>query len=234
MLSTSLAALSLLSSTVTAETVLGVYMFHRHGDRTAKLTPPANLTDLGYQEVWTSGDYYRSRYIASDATSKIHGINTDVVKQAQISVSAPADTVLQNSATGFLQGLYPPVGNTLGTQTLANGTNVTSPLNGYQLIPISLVSSGTGSEDNGWLQSASGCGAAITSSNEYFYSDEYNSLFSSTQDFYSTIAPIVNGTYSASQVNYKNAYTSMFCIPSLSKTLLNHPANHPHHQSTIS
>ncbi|KAL1296522.1 hypothetical protein AAFC00_000031 [Neodothiora populina] len=206
MLAKALVPLSLLSSAVTAETVLGVYMFHRHGDRTSKSTPPANLTDLGYYEVHTSGDYYRSRYIAADATSKIQGMNTDIVKQSQISVSAPADTVLQNSATGFLQGLYPPVGNTLATQTLRNGTNVTTPLNGYQLIPLSLVTSGTGSEDNGWLQSASGCNAAVTSSNNYFYSTEYNELLSSTQEFYDSITPVVNRTFNESQMSYKNAY----------------------------
>jgi len=92
MLSKSLVALSLLSSSVSAETVLGVYMFHRHGDRTPKALAPANLTDLGYQQVYSSGDYYRSRYIDSDADHKILGMNTDIVKQSQISASAPSDT----------------------------------------------------------------------------------------------------------------------------------------------
>jgi len=206
MLSSAILSAALLPA-VSAETVLGVYMFHRHGDRTAKMTPPANLTNLGYQEVFTSGDYYRNRYVASNATSPILGINDDIVKQSQLAVSAPADTVLQNSATGFLQGLYPPVGASLGTQTLRNDTNVTSPLQGYQLIPISLVSSGTGSEDNGWLQSASGCGAATTSSNEYFSSTPYMDLLSSTQDFYNGLSPVINGTFSSSQTSFKNAYT---------------------------
>lgn len=94
------------AQTQTNETVLGVYMFHRHGDRTSKMTPPANLTDLGYLQVYTSGQYYRNRYIASDATYRINGVNSDLVKQSQIEVSAPDDTVLQNSAVGFLQGLY--------------------------------------------------------------------------------------------------------------------------------
>ena len=210
MLSKYLSTLSLLSSSVTAETVLGVYMFHRHGDRTPKALAPANLTDLGYQEVYTSGDYYRSRYIASDAEYKIYGINTDIVKQTQISVSSGADTVLQNSATGFLQGLYPPVGDALGTQTLANGTNVTSPLNGYQLIPVGLVSSGSGNEGSAWLQGASGCASATSSSNEYFSTSDYTNLLHSTQDFYNDLIPVINGTFSASQTSFKNAYTSKY------------------------
>lgn len=91
-MSKSFVALSLLSSSVSAETVLGVYMFHRHGDRTPKSLAPANLTDLGYSQVYTSGDYYRSRYISTESDLRIYGMNTDIVKQAQISASAPSDT----------------------------------------------------------------------------------------------------------------------------------------------
>ncbi|KAK3112886.1 hypothetical protein LTR53_010361 [Teratosphaeriaceae sp. CCFEE 6253] len=195
------------AQTSSSETVLGVYMFHRHGDRTAKSTPPANLTDLGYQEVYTSGEYYRNRYIASDATYRINGMDADLVKQSQIAVSAPADTVLQNSATGFLQALYPPVGTDLDTETLRNGTVVTSPMEGYQLIPISLVTSGSGSEDNSWLQSASGCAAAVISSNNYFTSAEYMGLLNSTHDLYQSIVPAINGTFNSSTSSFKNAYT---------------------------
>lgn len=190
------------------ENVLGVYMFHRHGDRTAKSTPPANLTDLGYQEVYTSGQYYRNRYVASDASLRINGLNSDIVKQSQIAVSAPDDTVLQNSAMGFLQGLYPPVGETLGSETLRNGTDVDSPLNGYQLIPVGEVSTGSGSEDNSWLQSAQGCSAATVSSNNYFLSKQYQDLLASTQDFYDSISPVINQTFNSSQASFKNAYTS--------------------------
>ncbi|TKA67381.1 hypothetical protein B0A49_09780 [Cryomyces minteri] len=199
-------SLSLLPLSHTAETVLGVYMFHRHGDRTPKSTPPANLTALGYSQVYTSGQYYRKRYIAANAALKINGINTDIVKQSQIAVSAPSDVVLQNSAQAFLQGLYPPVGSALGTQTLRNGTNVTAPLNGYQLIPVALVTSGSGSEDNGWLQDASNCAIAETSSNNYFSSAEYQATLAATNDFYKSIAPVVNRTFTDSRISYKNAY----------------------------
>ncbi|TKA38184.1 hypothetical protein B0A54_09124 [Friedmanniomyces endolithicus] len=195
------------AQTQSNETVLGVYMFHRHGDRTAKSTPPSNLTNLGYQEVYTSGQYYRNRYIASDATYRINGINADLVKQSQIAVSAPADTVLQNSATGFLQGLYPPVGSNLDTQTLKNGTVITAPMQGYQLIPVSLVTSGSGSEDNGWLQSASGCAQATISSNNFFTSAEYIGLLNSTHELYQSVVPTINGTFNSSTASFKNAYT---------------------------
>lgn len=197
-----------LAQTTDGETILGVYMFHRHGDRTPKYFPPANLTDLGYAQVYASGEYYRSRYIASDADYRINGVNSDLVKQSQIAVSAPNDNVLMNSAQGFLQGLYPPVGSQLGSNTLRNGTTIEAPLNGYQLIPVAQVQMGGGSEDNTWLQSASGCLAATVSSNNYFSSAEYNNLLGSTQDFYHSILPVINGSFSPSTDNFKNAYVS--------------------------
>lgn len=176
--------------------------------QTPKALAPANLTDLGYLQVYESGQYYRNRYISSNATYRINGINADIVKQSQIAVSAPDDTVLQNSAVGFLQGLYPPVGNTLGTQTLRSGANVTAPMNGYQLIPVDLVTSGTGSEDSGWLQSTSNCAQAQISSNDYFSSEDYLNTLNSTRDFYTALEPVVNGTFAANQTSFKNAYTS--------------------------
>jgi len=201
--------------TQAAETILGVYVFSRHGDRTAKSLPPASLTDLGYQEVFTSGSYFRDRYVSATASAKIAGINSDLVKLSQISVSAPLDTVLMNSAQGFLQGLYPPVGPTLGSNKLRNGTVVQAPLNGYQLIPIQQVSTGTGSEDSAWLQGASNCAKATVSSNEYFQSQEYKDLLHNTADFYKSLTPVINGTFRGDQISYKNSYTSKLHFPEI-------------------
>lgn len=141
---TSIVTLTLVGASYAQDTVLGVYMFHRHGDRTPKALAPANLTDLGYAQVYSSGNYYRNRYIAADASANIKGINSDVVKQTQISVSAPQDVVLMNSAQGFLQALYPAVGSADATQPLRNGTKATAPMNGYQLIPVATVATGGG------------------------------------------------------------------------------------------
>jgi len=187
------------------ETVLGVYIFSRHGDRTAKSTPPANLTDLGYDQVFTSGTYYRNRYISSDATQRIFGINSDIVKQSQLTASAPADTVLQNSALGFLQGLYPPT--QLGSQKLRNGTTVQAPLNGYQLVPLQTVETGTNSENSAWLQGSTNCANAQISSNAYYSSAKYLETLSRTQDLYNSIYSDINGTFSQSQGDFKNGYT---------------------------
>ncbi|XP_014554101.1 hypothetical protein COCVIDRAFT_105996 [Bipolaris victoriae FI3] len=196
-----LSALFMLAGAEAAETVLGAYVFHRHGDRTPKALAPTNLTTLGYEQVYTSGQYYRSRYLSGD--SKIRGINEDEVKLSQLQVQAPVDNVLQNSAMGFLQGLYPPVQT---VSTLANGQNVQAPMDGYQLIPVNTIETGAGSEDSGWLQDASSCQNAKASSNSYFESQEYKDLASSTSGFYKSLVPSINGVISDDQVTYKNAY----------------------------
>lgn len=205
-----LAALpAVLAQTSGSETVLGVYMFHRHGDRTPKVFAPTNLTDLGYREVYTSGQYYRSRYIDDTAMFRIEGISPDMVNENQIQASAPVDNVLQNSAAGFLQALYPPVGAGADTETLGNGTVVTAPMNGFQLIPVNTVESGSGSENDAWLQSTSSCYKSELSSNEYFVTSAYNDTLSSTREFYQKLLPIISQAgFNASTATFDNAYLS--------------------------
>ena len=197
-----------LSQTLSNETVLGVYMLHRHGDRTPKILAPTNLTDLGYRQVYLSGDYYRNRYLVDGAPYRISGINTDEVMLSQLQVSAPIDNVLQSSAIGFLQALYPPVGSSLDTEQLANGSTVTAPLQGYQLIPLGVAESGSGSEDSAWLQDTSGCAKAEISSNEYFTSDEYNNLLDGTKNFYQNLLPAIDGMFNSTEADFFNAYLS--------------------------
>ncbi|KAJ5772285.1 hypothetical protein N7520_002814 [Penicillium odoratum] len=188
-----------------AERVLGAYIFQRHGDRTTKNWPPTNLTTLGYSQEYMTGTFFHDRYISSNSSYQIEGISTDTVNLAQVTASAPQDDVIENSGEGFLQGLYPPIGS-VATETLRNGSSIQSPLNGYQLIPMSDVQSGSSSENSAWLQSTSTCDKAEISSDNYFISKSYESLLSSTKDLYQSLEPLVNGTFSSSELSYKNAY----------------------------
>ncbi|KAI0966966.1 putative histidine acid phosphatase [Xylaria arbuscula] len=192
-----------------AETVLGLYIFSRHGDRTPKALAPANLTSLGADQVFASGSWYRDQYVASDAVSPVHALSRNTAALSQLSVTAPTDNVLQNSAQGFLQGLYPPAGD-FSSQELRNKTDVTAPLGGYQYIPINAVASaasGTNSENSAWLQGSSGCDAAVVSSNNYLSSADYIAASNETKDFYQNLLPVINTTFAADAATYKNAYT---------------------------
>lgn len=195
-----------LADLASAERVLGAYIFQRHGDRTAKALPPAKLTDLGYNQEYMSGNFFHQRYISASSQNHIEGISSSVVNLAQISASAPQDTVIQNSGQAFLQGLYPPVGQS-ANETLRNGSVIYSPLSGYQLIPLADVQSGSGSEDNTWLQSTSSCANGLVSSNDYYYSTSYKQLLSSTNELYQSLASDLNNSISSSSLSFKNAFT---------------------------
>ena len=197
-----------------SETILGVYVFHRHGDRSTKSYPPTHLTDLGYAEVFQSGSFYRSRYI--NTTDPIFGISSALVKDSQLNIQTPTDTVLQNSAMGFLQGLYPPVGAILGSEIIANGSAIQSPLDGYQLIPVNVLASASTSSQPGdaiWLEGTTGCENAAISSNNYFLSQDFQNMTNKTTAFYQSILPVINTTFKATTAIYKNAYASQYLSP---------------------
>lgn len=195
-----------LSPVAEAERVLGAYIFARHGDRTPKVFGSTTLTDLGYREVFDTGSYYNDRYISSGSSKQIEGISAEIANPKQISANAPAENVLQNSAFGFLQGVYPPVGK-VASQTLGNGSSVEAPLGGYQLILLSESATSKDAEDSTWLQGSTGCQKATVSSNNYFASDMYNKLLSSTKDFYKSLEPMLSGAFASSDMTFKNAYT---------------------------
>lgn len=195
-----------LSSVAEAERVLGAYIFARHGDRSPKIFGSTTLSDLGYRQVFDAGSYYNDRYISDNSSKQIEGISPEIVNPKQISATAPAENVLQNSAFGFLQGVYPPVGK-VASQTLGNGSEVEAPLGGYQLILLSESTTSKDAEDSTWLQGSSGCQKATVSSNNYFTSDMYTKLLASTKDFYKSLEPMLSGAFATSDMTFKNAYT---------------------------
>lgn len=193
-------------ASTTAERLLGAYVFQRHGDRTAKGLPHVSLTDLGYREMFMTGTTFRDRYLSPNSTYHIDGINSNVVDLSQIAASAPDDAVIRSSGQAFLQGLYPPVGPGNAEETLRNGSTVKTPLNGYQLIPMSTVQSGTNSENRKWLEGTSSCKKAKVSSDDYFDSRSYHHLLASTDKLYQSLSTLVSPTIPRDELNYKNAY----------------------------
>ena len=74
-------------------------------------------------------------YLDPKSPTFIKGINYTFADQNQIIARADAGGeggVVQNSALALLQGLFPA--NETHTTTLANGTTITGPLGGYQVI----------------------------------------------------------------------------------------------------
>ncbi|KAJ9099299.1 hypothetical protein QFC21_004180 [Naganishia friedmannii] len=124
--------------------LIGVVLIARHGDRQGYFQDPhsytasdTTITPLGSVQTYNSGVGLRNRYFAADAGRRLQGISWPKVDLTQVDFTADASEgqVIVDSTYSLAQGLYPAdaAGQTI---TLANGTNVTSPLGGYVYVPI--------------------------------------------------------------------------------------------------
>ncbi|KAI9848078.1 MAG: hypothetical protein M1837_001180 [Sclerophora amabilis] len=190
-----------------SETIHGLVLFTRHGDRTSKFYKGYQMTNLGATQVHSSGSFYRARYVEDGAPHKILDISSDTYKPSQLWASAPDQSVLLQTATNFLQGLYPPLGTLnrdLAVETLTNGSDTMTPLNGYQFIQIH----GESEEepDTIWIKGDDSCPAFTTASNSYRKSAEYNSTLESSGEFYSQFVEPLAEIMPAKNVTYAHAY----------------------------
>ncbi|KAK4097900.1 phosphoglycerate mutase-like protein [Parathielavia hyrcaniae] len=207
---TSTLALSGLVATAAAETIHGVLVFARHGDRTTKHFGNQTLTPLGARQVYQAAQDYRARYLSSGSPHQIRGISEFDHVPAQVYVSAPDESILLNTATAFLQGLYPPLGDidpeALSTMDeLANGTSVSSPLTGYQYVTLHGVNDD--SPETVWIKGDDNCPVLTTAAASFKASAEYSALLSSTRDFYQSLHPFVSDIYPvAADLSYAKAY----------------------------
>ncbi|PHH79881.1 hypothetical protein CDD82_2106 [Ophiocordyceps australis] len=206
--------LAALGHAANKERLLGSYIFHRHGDRSAKAWKPVNLTALGAAQVHSSGVFYRDRYLSGSGRFHMAALSPETAVPAQLSVSSPHDVVLHNSAVAFLQGLYPPTA--AAADRLANGSLIQSPLHGYQYVPVNgpadseaalAAPSSRQLEDSAWLQGGSGCSRAQVSSNDYLTTPDYRRDFDDSRAFYQSLLPVINHTYDEAAATFKNAYS---------------------------
>ncbi|GAA5984943.1 hypothetical protein JCM10908_002462 [Rhodotorula pacifica] len=127
---------------------IGVVIIARHGDRSAYYQNPETydstdtvLTALGEQQNYQMGQMMRRIYAGADPSRAIAGLSNTTFVDNAISSMADAGgegSVIYDSALAFWQGFYPP-NPTASDIHLANGTNITSPLNGYQYVKVQTV-----------------------------------------------------------------------------------------------
>ncbi|KAF4337480.1 acid phosphatase [Fusarium beomiforme] len=202
--------LGLLVSTAAAETIHGVVVFSRHGDRTTKWYGVQSLTSLGAEQNFQVGSDYRSRYLSSDSDYQILGISEDEYKPSQIFASAPDQGILMNTATAFLQGLYPPLVDLdpeIASQTLNNGSESQAPLDGYQYVRLHTINDN--SPDTIWIKGDDACPKYKTASKAFFDSDVFAQRVEDTKDFYASFYDVLSdGVYNLKPENmtYENAF----------------------------
>ncbi|CAE6519378.1 unnamed protein product [Rhizoctonia solani] len=166
-------------------TVLGVVLLTRHGDRQGFYQSPDNytpvqtaITPLGLVQEYQLGQLIRSLYLNANSPSVISGISTGLFDQNQVRIRADAGGeggVIFDSAVALSQGAWPAAAafNT----TLANGTTVVAPLDGYQYAPIESVEPDTDT--------------FATATSAFYNSTEFKQVSDASTDFLTSLRPIV-------------------------------------------
>lgn len=195
-------------------------VFAHYGERTPPLLPGmTELTPLGAQQMFSAGAFFRSRYITSrpaaednaTASLPIWGLRTHRISDDQVYVNAADAGPAAGSALAFMQGLYPPLGNSskglvLSSQSLlANGSNVVGPLGGYQYPRMNSPS--IMDPDSIWLAGDVGCAQHAYSTTDYFSTREFAETSDSSQDLYGNIeAKFLRGATPGAPLDYRNAF----------------------------
>ena len=219
MLTTSLVATiglfaTALSRSVGNETIWASVVYSYHGDRTPLVLPVQNvLTPLGAQQLFSAGAFFRQRYLAApagaqEANHTIDSILHNSFDTSQIHIRSTLDDYVLASAQAFMQGLYPPLNSTSGTDPnsiLANGSFIKFPLGGYQYTQIYTTSP---LDPNAiYIAGNVNCPRYDDFIANYSTSEQSLQTKSSTQDFYTSFQhDILNGVFDDSDVNYDYAY----------------------------
>lgn len=122
------------------------------------------------------------------------------------------DGYVVSGSLAFLQGLYPPVLNVfaynnggVNASTLANGSSIDYPLNGYQYPNIQTISSSD--SDSVWLEGHALCWEYGSSGIAFRNSELAQDLYNSTLDFYEkTWQEIFPNTLPNMMLNFDYAY----------------------------
>ena len=208
------------AQTVLKEQIWSSVIFSLYGDRTPYILPETyTLTPLGAQQLYSAGSGFRERYVSPTQTSfseysvstAIIGISEFQLDGNQVTMESTADQFIVASAQAFMQGLYPPLqlssNDTFATNqsSLANGSNIQAPLNGYQYPQIYTASR---NDDNSiWIAGEVSCPAYTSSGYEYYTSPQYATILDTTADFYASLEQdFLNGIFTNSSVGYFDAY----------------------------
>ncbi|KAK4046977.1 hypothetical protein OIO90_006369 [Microbotryomycetes sp. JL221] len=195
--------------------ILGIVIMARHGDREGfyqvesiisfnrfflrtRIDPDTykasdtRITPLGERQCFELGQLLRFRYGSSNSTTVIKGLTLDgVLNPNQFNVTADAGGeggVISDSAVALFQGWFPP-NLDISTITLANGTNVTSPLNGYQYIQINTVIPLNDVDFESWIN----CKTWTKQTDLFYNSTEFLKVENDNQMFLNSLKPLVGG-----------------------------------------
>lgn len=180
--------------------VLGVLVLARNGDRTGFYQDPytyepsfTESTPLGAVESFQLGSYLKSTYL--DSSSPLHILDmpldpTHPIPPNQVHVHAKAGgegATVFDSSIALLQGMFPPTQR--NKITLANGTTITSPLGGYQYVPVEMVPDSSDSVLESWVD----CAAFKKHITKVYNSEEFKEKARDAKHFFGSVHDYVFG-----------------------------------------
>ncbi|KAK6521739.1 hypothetical protein TWF506_001942 [Arthrobotrys conoides] len=222
-----IASFSLLAATAYAQankspvlasngTVLSVFIFHNHCDRTSLTLPDRTQGGTfgagGATMCYQDGAYFWNKYLRKDAPLKIYG-TSQIFNPDYVNAEVPNMDLSIQSAMAFMQGLYRPVAYqnsvTSGDDILAgdNSTFSNGPLNGFQYVPITTYRS-TDPQSIWVAGSLQKCNNQKLSSAQYYSSDDYKSVYEESKPFFESLyEPYFQGVFEDFAMVLYYAYT---------------------------
>ncbi|KAF3384963.1 hypothetical protein F1880_002681 [Penicillium rolfsii] len=206
------------SVTVTAqdytEKIWGVFAYTVHGDSTPNVLAEAHprfLSDYGANQLAAAGAAFRERYLSSGGSinvsdSAIQYLSATVLDSKDVDILATTDQFVIASAQAFMQGLYPPLGQSglVPSETTGNSSSDLSPLDGYQYPQI--VTLGTGDPQSVMLAGQGNCPMHQVAESEYRNGDDAQGITEITDAFYVRLwHEVLSGVYAESSASYSNA-----------------------------
>ncbi|KAI9845688.1 MAG: hypothetical protein M1838_001648 [Thelocarpon superellum] len=202
------------------ETVYAAVVFTYHGEQTPLISPSANvLTPLGAQQLMSAGSFLRARYVnpmpvantSTGSNSAIQGLAQDQLNNSQLYIISPGIEYISASAQAFFQGLYPPlegsdnITDTSAAATLANGSTIQSPLQGYQYPQVYAITEVD--PDLVWIMGDLNCPEYDLSGAEYYSTPDFVQTQTGSGSLYNSLVPGIIGNDTLDvPVGYFNAF----------------------------
>ncbi|KAF3915532.1 hypothetical protein ABW21_db0204008 [Orbilia brochopaga] len=197
-------------------TVLAVFMYHNHCDRTSLYNGDGSYSggefgSPGATMCYTDGTFYWNKYFREASALKIYG-STQIYNEDYVNVEVPNVDISIQSAMAFMQGVYKPVdlqSTALSGPTALesdNSTFMNGPLSGYQYTPITTYRS-TDPQSVYLASSLLQCNNQRVSADLYYGSEDYREAYVESMSFYSGLyTDYFAGVFRKDQMIYYNAY----------------------------
>jgi hypothetical protein len=196
------------------ETIWGVFAYTVHGESIPDVLTTSLgskvLTEFGANQLQAAGSSFRDRYVPttdgnSSDTAVIY-LMPGFLDAKDVDIYSTADQYVSASAQAFMQGMYPPLGdsNITSPGSTGNATIDVAPLDGYQYAHI--ITLGEADPTYVIVNGSAQCNMHQTAEEEYQNSSDAMRITMESVDFYIGLLDIALGeVFTATTATYRNA-----------------------------